>query len=161
PLRSGGVRPVDGSRFEPVIGKPGDGASPSCAILDEVHEHDDDVRYDTMLTGMGAREQPLLLGITTAGSNIAGPCYALQKEVEAVLSGKVEDDPELFGIIFTVDDPESEWQTEIGILKANPNAGISVGLEYLQARIKNAIRSPRKKATILTKHFNIWVTDRK
>ncbi len=31
-----------GSRFEPVIGKPGDGASPSCAIVDEFHEHDSD-----------------------------------------------------------------------------------------------------------------------
>ncbi len=158
PLRSGGIRPVDGSRFEPVIGKPGDGASPSCAILDEVHEHVDDGLYDTMLTGMGAREQPLLLLITTAGNNIAGPCYAVQKEVEAVLSEAVDDDPELFGIIFTVDDPEHEWQTEAGIYKANPNAGISVSVDYLLARIKNAIRSPRKKSSILTKHFNIWVT---
>src|SRR5690606_31263968 len=29
----------DGSRFQPVIGKPGDGSSPHCAIIDEYHEH--------------------------------------------------------------------------------------------------------------------------
>ena len=62
------------SKFEPVIGKPGDGASPSCAIVDEYHEHKTSALYDTMETGMGARSQPLLLIITTAGSDISGPC---------------------------------------------------------------------------------------
>ncbi|WP_284672832.1 terminase large subunit domain-containing protein [Moraxella haemolytica] len=69
-------RVMDGSRFEPVIGKPGDGASPSCAIIDEYHEHKDDTLYDTMETGMGAREQPVMLVITTALIFlICGRCY--------------------------------------------------------------------------------------
>lgn len=152
------IRP-DGGRFEPVIGKPGDGASPSCAILDEMHEHEDDNLYDTMITGMGAREQPLLLGITTAGSNIAGPCFAIQKELETVLQGTVENE-ELFGIIYSIDDPEKEWMTDEGIEKANPNVGVSVGWEYLRARVADAMRSPRKRSIVLTKHFNVWVTAR-
>lgn len=150
-------RMPDGGRFEPVIGKPGDGASPSCAILDEVHEHPDDTLFDTMITGMGAREQPLLLMITTAGSNIAGPCFAQQKELESVLSGTVINE-EFFGVIYTVDDPETEWMTDEGIAKANPNVGVSVGWEYLRARVADAIRSPRKRSIVLTKHFNVWVT---
>lgn len=156
-IRAGKRYQPDGSRFEPVIGKPGDGASPSCAILDEVHEHPDDTLYDTMLTGMGAREQPLLLMVTTAGSNIAGPCYAQQREVEAMLDG-TEPNEELYGIIYTVDDAENEWRTEEGIIKANPNAGVSVGLDFLRDRVRDAERSARKRSTILTKHFNIWVT---
>jgi phage terminase large subunit-like protein len=157
PLVDGRRRMPDGGRFEPVIGKPGDGASPSCAILDEVHEHPDDTLYDTMLTGMGAREQPLLLMITTAGNNIAGPCYAVQKEVEQVLQGTMKDE-ELYGMIYTVDDPEKEWMTEQGIIKANPNAGISVYNEFLKSQVAIAKRNPRKRSGILTKHFNIWVT---
>ena len=70
----------NGSRFEPVIGKPGDGASPHCAIIDEYPEHDTDSLLDTMRTGMGARKQPLLLVITTAGDNLAGPCKAMQED---------------------------------------------------------------------------------
>ncbi|GAB3099748.1 terminase large subunit [Aestuariicella hydrocarbonica] len=155
-LRNGEQRRPDGSRFEPVIGKPGDGASPSCAILDEVHEHQDDVLYDTMLTGMGAREQPLLLMITTAGSNIAGPCYASQKEVERMLEGEKNDT--LYGMIYTIDDPENEWMTEEGLIKANPNIGISVFRDYLFDQVERAKRSPRKRSTVLTKHFNVWVT---
>ena len=78
---------ADGSRFEPVIGKPGDGSSPSCAIVDEYHEHDSDELYETMLTGMDAREQPLMLAITTAGVNLAGPCYSKRDYVCKVLDG--------------------------------------------------------------------------
>src|SRR5678815_4457403 len=55
----------NGSRFEPVIGKPGDGSSPSCAIVDEYHEHQTSELVDTMVSGMGSREQPILLIITT------------------------------------------------------------------------------------------------
>lgn len=92
----------NGSRFEPVVKQPGDGASPSCAIVDEYHEHKTDELVDTMRTGMGARKQPLLWIITTAGSNIAGPCHELQREVEKVLEGSFQQD-ELFGIVYSID----------------------------------------------------------
>lgn len=150
----------DASRFEPVIGKPGDGASPSCAILDEVHEHDSDDLYDTMLTGMGARQQGLLLMITTAGSNITGPCFSLQKEVEDCLVG-TKPNEELFGIIYTVDKEdleENNWTTEEALIKANPNYGVSVGPDFLKSRQREAMQSPRKQNTFKTKHLDIWVT---
>ena len=67
------VVPSNGSKFEPVIGNPGDGASPSCGIADEYHEHKSSDLVDTFITGMGAREQPLMLFITTAGSDMADP----------------------------------------------------------------------------------------
>jgi phage terminase large subunit-like protein len=38
-------RPEDGARFEPLIGNPGDGQSPHCAIVDEYHEHESDALY--------------------------------------------------------------------------------------------------------------------
>lgn len=93
---------VDGSRFQPVIGKPGDGSSPHCAIIDEYHEHDTPDQFDTMLTGMGAREQPLALVITTAGDNLGGPCFDMQNFAENVLEGRLEDD-QMFAIIYTID----------------------------------------------------------
>lgn len=150
-----------GSRFEPVIGKPGDGASPSCAIVDEFHEHQTDDLYDTMLTGMGAREQPLMLVITTAGSDLAGPCYALQEDVQNVLKGLYSDD-ELFGVIYSIDtDPKAgpvdDWTSEAAARKANPNYGVSVDGEYLQSRRQEAVRSSRKTNIYKTKHLNLWV----
>lgn len=147
--------PTTGSRFEPVIGKPGDGASPHLAIVDEYHEHADEQQYDTFMTGMGAREQPLLWTITTAGSDTAGPCYALRQEVVEVLEGKVYN-PELFGIVYTLDEGD-DWRTEDALRKANPNYGVSVGGEYLLGQQRDALNNPRKQSTFLTKHLNVWV----
>lgn len=143
------------SKFEPVIGNPGDGASPSCALVDEYHEHNTSELYDTMRTGMGARRQPLLLMITTAGSNIGGPCYQHQVELQKVLEGVLADDTR-FGIIYGID-PADDWTQPEALLKANPNFGISVFSDFLLAAQAEAVRDPRKAAVFKTKHLNIWV----
>jgi phage terminase large subunit-like protein len=146
----------DGSKFEPVIGAPGDGASPHCAIVDEYHEHPTSVLYDTMRTGMGAREQPLLLIISTAGDMLQGPCRDDWSECEKLLAG-AHDDDSLFAIIFTVDD-EAEWGTEAGLAKANPNWGVSVIPHIILADLEEAKRDPKKQSSFKTKHCNLWVS---
>lgn len=143
------------SKFEPVIGNPGDGASPSCAIVDEYHEHKTPMLFDTMKTGMGARSQPLLLVITTSGSDIAGPCYQHQVELQKVLEGVIEDD-QRFGIIYTIDDGD-DWTSEAALVKANPNFGVSVDADFLRGQQRDAIDNPRKQNTFKTKHLNVWV----
>lgn len=147
-------RPEDGSRFEPVIGNPGDGASPSCAVVDEYHEHIADDLYVTMQTGMGARDQALMFIITTAGSNISGPCYDKRQEVIEMLEGIVPND-ELFGWIWTID-PEDDWTDPKVLAKANPNMGISVREDYLISQQQQAIRRARFAATFKNKHLNVW-----
>ncbi|MHB2265670.1 terminase large subunit [Aliihoeflea sp. PC F10.4] len=148
----------DGSKFEPMIGDPGDGASPSMAIVDEYHEHATDRMVDTMETGMGAREQPLMLIITTAGDNLAGPCFAAVQEAEKVLEGLVEND-ELFALIYTVD-PDDDWSSEIALRKANPNYDISVKADFLRSRQRDAKQNSRKIGVFKTKHLNMWVQAR-
>lgn len=147
--------PGNGSRFEPLIGQPGDGSSPSCAIHDEYHEHQTTTQSDAMETGMGAREQPLQWFITTAGDNLAGPCYDLRRYAIEVLEGRV-DNPELFAIIYGLD-AEDDWTTEASLRKANPNYGISVGADFLLARQREAMQSARKQNAFRTKHLNTWV----
>lgn len=143
------------SKFEPVIGKPGDGASPSCAIVDEYHEHNTSELYDTMWTGMGARSQPLQLMITTAGNNIGGPCYTHQVELQKILSGATVDETR-FGIIYGIDDGD-DWTDPKALRKANPNFGVSVSAEFLEAAQREAVNDPRKQAIFKTKHLNVWV----
>lgn len=148
----------DGSKFEPVIGKPGDGASPSCALIDEYHEHQSDHMVETMETGMGARDQPMRVVITTAGDNIEGPCYSLQREMEEVLAGNVVDD-RAFALIYGID-VDDDFKTDEALIKANPNVGVSIGLDFLQRERDKALRSPRRLAAFKTKHLNIWVQAR-
>lgn len=149
-------RPADGSRFEPIIGNPGDGSSPSCAIKDEYHEDATNEQYETMMTGMGSRRQPLMFIITTAGSDIEGPCYDKRRQVVEMLEGTVPDE-ELFGWIWTVDEGD-DWTDPKVLAKANPNIGVSVYQEYLVSQQQRAIRSARFTNTFKTKHLNVWVT---
>ena len=146
---------ANGSKFEPLIGKPGDGASPSCAIVDEYHEHDTDDFASTMETGMGAREQPLLLFITTAGSNTAGPCYDVEEESKKLLDGVFEDN-RMFAMMYGVDEGDDWTQPEI-LEKANPNFDVSVSGEFLIAQQAEAIRNASKQNAFKRKHLNQWV----
>lgn len=148
--------PEDASRFEPVIGNPGDGASPSCAIVDEYHEHQTASLYETMLTGMGARRNPLVLVITTAGADIAGPCYDKRRQVAEMLDGTTPDE-ELFGWMWTIDEGD-DWTDPAVLAKANPNIGVSVYRDYLESQQQRAIRNARFASTFKTKHLNVWVT---
>lgn len=146
--------PADMSRFEPIIGKPGDGSSPSCALIDEFHEHATDELYSTMITGMGARSQPLVLIITTAGVNLGGPCYAKRGDVIKILEGSY-DGPDVFGAIYTVD-ADIDWTTPEALQMANPNFGVSVSDEFLLAEQRKAIQSAHLQNNFKTKHLNIW-----
>jgi len=107
-----------------------------------------------MDTGMGAREQGLMLVITTAGANMTGPCFELEKDVERVLTGLVEND-EVFGIIYGIDKNDA-WTDEQSLIKANPNFGVSVGADFLKAAQKYAIQNSSKQNAFKTKHLNVW-----
>lgn len=155
------------SRFEPLIGKPGDGSSPHCALIDEYHEHETDDMVSTMETGMGAREQPLMLIITTAGSNVAGPCYQMVTEARRMLDG-ITDDPELFALMYGIDGPHGkpededyqpgdDWTKPETLRKANPNFDVSVKGEFLLSQQRDAINNARKASAFRTKHLNEWV----
>jgi len=144
----------NGSRFETVIGKPGDGASPHCWLQDEYHEARSAVAYDAGKTGMGARIQPMMVVITTAGTNTGFPCFAKRRQVEKMLAGDIESD-ETFGIIYTIDkdDPWDEFDTW---KKANPNLGVSIFEKFLQSQYKVAVQDPRKQNILKCKHLNVW-----
>jgi phage terminase large subunit-like protein len=148
----------DGSKFVPVIGKPGDGSSPHFAAADEYHEHPDSTLYDTMKTGMGAREQPLLLVISTAGYNLLGPCRDDWKMCEKILEGVITNETH-FAAIYTIDDGD-DWTSEVALRKANPNFDISVSKKFLLQELENAKNNPRAQATFKTKHLNLWVTSK-
>jgi phage terminase large subunit-like protein len=108
-----------------------------------------------MYTGMGARSQPLLLMITTAGSNIGGPCFAHQLELQRILEGVVTDERR-WGIVYGLD-AEDDWTSPEVLAKANPNLGVSVDEESLAADQEAARRDPRAAAVFRTKRLNVWV----
>jgi phage terminase large subunit-like protein len=144
----------NGGRFEPLIGKPGDGAAPSCAIVDEYHEHQTSELYDAMDTGMGSRAQPMLVVISTAGTDTSSPCYDKYLDAIKILDGTRERD-DSFVIIWEAD-KEDDWTDFEVWKKVNPNYGVSVLESYLQSQHKKALEDAGKQNIITCKHLNRW-----
>ena len=132
-----------------------DGCHSHGVIVDEYHAHRTDEVYDVMQTSMGARQQPLMLIITTAGLDTSVPCFAYRKTMTQVLDGALEADRN-FAIIYTLDDIEEVDDPTMWI-KANPCYGISLSEEWLVDQYEKMKREPSKIANIMTKSFNVWM----
>lgn len=132
-----------------------DGLNVHCGIIDEVHAHKTRDVFDVIETATGARKQPLLWLITTAGFNRAGVCYEQRTYLKRILSRAVQDD-EYFGIIYTLD-KDDDWTAEASWKKANPNFGVSVNPEDLARKARKAAEVSGATNNFLTKHLNLWV----
>lgn len=133
-----------------------DGLSPHISIVDELHAHPTDEVLEVLETGMGARTQPMLYMITTAGYNMQGPCYQMRKTAKNILAGVVEDES-FFAIIYTLDD-DDDWKDEKNWVKANPNIGVTPKWAFMQAQFTKAkTRGKTAEVGFKTKNLNIWV----
>lgn len=132
-----------------------DGLNVHAAAIDELHAHKTRAVYDVIDSATGARSQPLISMITTAGSNRAGICYEQRTYSVKVLEG-VHQDETWFGIIFTLD-ADDDWRDRAVWRKANPNLGVSVKLDDMEAACRKAEGTPSAVANFLTKRLNVWV----
>lgn len=157
PYRNSIVYELKGGTMKPLSSDYGthDGLNPSCGIIDEFHAHKDSGMFDVIKSAFGARKQPLMFIITTAGFNKNGACYSYRENVIKILRGVNEDDS-LFGIIYTLDSKE-EWDNPKMWIKSNPNLGVSVSPEYLADQVKDAKNRPEAVRNVMTKNVNLWV----
>ncbi len=146
------------SRFVPLSAddKHASGHHVHMCIMDELHEHRTDELWNVMITGMGSREQPLMLSTTTAGEDELSICGQERDYAERVLEGAVEADA-FFPAVYAIDE-ESEWQDEGAWRKANPNLGVSVFLDNMRELADEARENMRKLHAFLRYRLNAWVS---
>ena len=132
-----------------------DGFDPHFGLIDEYHEHVSDKMLNVIQSGQGARRQPMLHIVTTAGFYKSNPCYGYQKMVQQVLEQSLTDDS-TFGIIHTSDDGD-DWNDKETWVKSNPNLGVSVYGHYMDIQYTEAVNyGGEKEVDFLTKNLNIW-----
>jgi phage terminase large subunit-like protein len=131
-----------------------DGLNVHGAVVDEVHAHKKRDLWDVIESADGARAQPLISAITTAGRDLSGICYELRGYTVKVLEGTHADET-WFGIIFTIDEGD-DWTDPAIWRKANPNLGISAKLDKLEAACRKAQALVSARGNFLTKHLNVW-----
>jgi phage terminase large subunit-like protein len=104
-----------------------DGINPHVTIFDELHRQPNRELWDIFAYASAAREQPILLSITTAGAESDGPWYEQREYSEKVTAGIIQDTTHL-GIVYRaledddIDDPATH-------LKANPAMGVTISHE--------------------------------
>ncbi|MBN6186322.1 terminase large subunit [Aneurinibacillus sp. BA2021] len=131
-----------------------DGLNVHGALVDELHAHKTRDLWDVLETATGARRQPLMLAITTAGFNQTSICYEQHEYAEKILNGTIEDDT-YFTFIATID-KDDDWTDPVAWKKANPNFGVSIKEDDLARLCKKAKELPTAQNNFLTKRLNVW-----
>ncbi len=147
-----------GSVFRPLAAESNkmDGLRPIAALVDELHEHPNDGIVSKLRSGMGKfiEHAGLLFMITTAGYNRHSVCWQ-QHDYSVRVLERIVDDDATFAYIATID-PGDDWRDEACWPKANPNLGVSIGLETLRQDCEQAKAIPGQQNTFKRMRLNIW-----
>ncbi len=136
--------------------KKSDGFNPHMAVCVEIASWPAEQglkQYEVMKSALGARKQPMILSISTAGYVNDGPYDELMMRSTAVLMGTSEE-RRLLPILYIIDDVE-KWDDIEELKKSNPNMGVSVTVDFFLEEIAIARSSLSKRAEFLTKYCNI------
>lgn len=132
-----------------------DGLNIHLGLIDEFHAHKTRAMIDVLEGALGARRQPLIWAITTAGVDRESVCYEWREYARRVLEGAVVD-PEFFGFITGLDEGD-DWKDPESWAKSNPNYGVSVSPSDMAALVRKAIESPAAQNAFRQKRLNEWV----
>lgn len=136
--------------------KKSDGFNPQLVVNDEMEAWPGDQglkQYEVMTSALGARKQPLIISIATAGYVNDGIFDELFKRATAFLKGNSRE-KRLLPFIYMIDDIE-KWDSIEELKKSNLNLGVSVSAEYYLEQIEIARNSISKKVEFMTKFCNI------
>lgn len=136
--------------------KKSDGFNTQLVVNDEMEAWPGDQglkQYEVMTSALGARKQPLIISIATAGYVNDGIFDELFKRATAFLKGNSRE-KRLLPFIYMIDDIE-KWDSIEELKKSNPNLGVSVSAEYYLEQIEIARNSISKKVEFMTKFCNI------
>lgn len=133
-----------------------DGLNCSLVVADEISSWDavNGLKYyEVLKSSQGARKQPLMISISSAGYVNEGPYDELFKRATRLLKGDSRE-TRLLPVMYTIDDI-SKWDDVNEWQKSNPNLGVSVSVDYLLDELAVAEGSLSKKAEFITKYCNI------
>jgi len=132
------------------------GYNPSACIYDELHVAPNRELYDILKTGMGARSQPLLISITTAGYDRESLCWQIYDYAKKIQQGIIED-PTFYSMIFELNEGD-DWKDEKNWYKVNPGLGIYRELNEMRQAFKQALEMPAFENTFKRLYLNLWTS---
>lgn len=156
-LKSNLYREASASKLEPLGADEDslDGLNPHFISLDEIHKYRSRAMIDVLETATGARQQPIVFKITTAGDDLQSVCGEEHNYACAILDRTLID--ETYFAFIAHADPEDDWTAEATAKKANPNYGVSVNPQDLKDKVIRAKGIQGAAAAYQQKHLNRWI----
>jgi phage terminase large subunit-like protein len=166
-IRSGGQQhcwnlgfPAAGSFFRAISSDDGQsGPRPHCSLIDEVHEHPNATVINMLQAGQKGRRQPLTVEITNSGFDRTSICYQHHEYSARVVQG-IDQNDEWFAYVCGLDEGEDPLDPKTGEacwIKANPNLGVSIKLDYLRKQVREARGMPAQASVVRRLNFCQWV----
>jgi phage terminase large subunit-like protein len=146
-----------GSFFRPISADDGQsGPRPHIALLDEIHEHKDNMVVEMMRAGTKGRRQALIFMITNSGHDRQSVCWEYHDYAIKVAEGQIEDDS-FFSYVCALDEGDDPLNDESCWPKTNPSLGVTIQLDYLREQVTQAKGMPSKESIVLRLNFSKWV----
>ena len=130
------------------------GFNASVVIVDELHALPNRLLFDALSTSTGARSEPILLSITTAGYDLTSVCYEQRQYARGCLDGTITDDSFL-PIIHTSD---GDWRKPSTWRESNPSLGHTITEEYIREQCHRAEQQPSFENSFRRLHLNQWTS---
>ena len=131
------------------------------AVLDELHLHQDAKLVDAFESSTSARDEPLIIHLTTRDVERESVCNDKEDYALKVRNGVI-DDPAFLPVCYLIDEEDEwedgwdeRWEDEDNWLKANPNLGVSKKWSYMRRRIKLSKERPSRRNSILRLDLNV------
>ncbi|WP_431903664.1 terminase large subunit [Nonomuraea sp. bgisy101] len=134
------------------------GLNVSGGVIDEIHVHKKRDLVDAIETGTGARDQPLIIFITTADEADEGTIYDEKHSYTRKVADGVIEDPSHYGVIWAAGETDDPF-AESTMRKANPGLGVSPTLRYLRKEAAKARTTPSYFPTYCRLHLNRRMRD--
>jgi phage terminase large subunit-like protein len=146
--------------FRPIASEDGQsGPRPSCALVDELHEHRDAGVITMLEKGFKGRAQPLLFTITNSGFDLSSPCGLRHTAAIEMLRGELAEQAnpdDLFAYVCALDPGDDPLEDESCWAKTNPSLGVTIKPDYLRAQVAQARRIPAERNICLRLNFCVW-----
>lgn len=138
------------------------GFNVSAAGIDELHAHPNRQLFDVLTQGSGdAREQPLFIVITTAGTDRNSVCFELHEKARQILNGTIKD-PTFYAVLYGLSDEEEQenpeaWKDEAVWRRCNPSLGEIIDIETVREHFQKALENPANENNFRQLRLNQWV----
>lgn len=143
-------------RALPGVAGVNEGLNASCIINDELHVWKGRDLWDALKYAFASRAEPILMSITTAGTDTESVCYEQHSYSKAVIAGDIED-LTFLPLIYAADEGDDESK-ESTWRKANPSLGHSITVAAVRDEYNAAKASPAALAGWRRYRLNRWLS---